>query len=63
MKQEEIVMDEKNLEYREELDRRISILTENGKKDSVIEQLQTLDYIMMVMIGMASFLTFYWGWQ
>ncbi|MBM7713951.1 hypothetical protein MHB50_03035 [Siminovitchia sp. FSL H7-0308] len=56
-------MDEKNLEYREELDRRISILTENGKKDSVIEQLQTLDYIMMVMIGMASFLTFYWGWQ
>lgn len=32
MKQEEIVMDEKNLEYREELDRRISILTENGKK-------------------------------
>lgn len=63
MKQEESVMDEKSLEYREELDRRISILTENGKKDSVIEQLQTLDYIMMVMIGIASFLIFYWGWQ
>ncbi|WHY82095.1 hypothetical protein [Siminovitchia fortis] len=56
-------MEENSPEYEKELERRISILTDNGKKDSIIEQLQKFDFMMMGIIVVVSFLIFYWGWQ
>jgi hypothetical protein len=56
-------MEENTLEYEKELDRRLAVLTDGGKKDSVIQQLQTMDFVWMGIIVVISSLIFYWGWN